>query len=112
MSDRNDRDIQSDILNAASNLLGICFVLVAGIRAGGLHNGTYLDEFVIVAAGFFVGSCVLSYASIRARNARRRLGGIADTFFLIGLALLTVAVLGYGLGGFASIETVAQAARE
>ena len=48
------------ILNAASNLLGICFVLITGLKVSGASMGTPLDEIAIFTALLFVTSCILS----------------------------------------------------
>ena len=97
-SESAKRDSQAHILNAASNLLWICFVLITGLKVAGVSHGTYLDEIVIFAAVLFVSSCLLSYASIRTEKRTGRLERLADICFLVGLICLSIAVLTYGLG--------------
>lgn len=89
---------QPHILNAASNLLGICFVLITGLRVSGASKGTRLDEIAIFAALMFVASCLFSYASIRTPKQTRRLERVADICFLFGLVCLSIAVLAFGVG--------------
>lgn len=96
--DRNtNRDSQPHILNAASNLLGICFVLITGLKISGASESTWLDEIAIVTAMLFALSCLLSYASIRTERSTQRLEAIADGFFLVALILLSTAVFTFGL---------------
>ena len=92
------QDSQAHILNAASNLLGICFVLITGLKVSGASHSTYLDEIAVFAAIVFVSSCLLSYASIRTEKRTGRLERLADLCFLGGLVCLSIAVLTFGLG--------------
>ncbi len=92
------QDAQPHILNAASNLLGICFVLITGLKVSGASTGTRLDEIAIFTALLFVSSCLLSYASLRTPKQTARLERMADICFLLGLVCLSIAVLAFGLG--------------
>jgi len=92
------QETQPHILNAASNLLGICFVLITGLKVSGAGNTTRLDEIAIFTAMLFVASCLLSYASIRTSKQTLLLERLADICFLLGLCCLSIAVLAFGLG--------------
>lgn len=96
--DNRRPDAQAHILNAASNLLGICFVLITGLKVARVSHTTYLDEIAIATSLFFVLACALSYASIRTVKQTARLERLADVCFLTGLICLTLAVGEFGLG--------------
>jgi hypothetical protein len=81
------------ILNAASNLLGIAFVIIAGLNVTGLTGKTLADEVAWAAAVLLSLSCLLSYLSIRAEPNGGRFERLADFSFLFGLAALFAAVL-------------------
>jgi hypothetical protein len=86
---------QPHILNAASNLLGICFVLITAIKLSGSSDSTYLDEVCILAALGFMISCLLSFYSIRNPVNTDRVELFADYIFFSAMILLFFAVLLY-----------------
>ena len=88
------------ILGAASNLLGISLLIIAGLHISNRSTQTFTDEVGWVAAICFATSCFLSYLSLRSLEDSGRLEGIADLIFMIGLAflLLSVIVLGFAKG--------------
>jgi hypothetical protein len=73
------------ILNAASNLLGITLLIIAGLHITNRSEKTFADEIAWIGAICFSLSCVLSYLAIRSDNASSRSETIADILFLIGL---------------------------
>ena len=80
---------QSQILNASSNLIGICFVIIAGLKITNLADRTYADEVCIVSAFAFLCACVLSYISMRTASKRaEQYERLADYTFLASLLLL------------------------
>jgi hypothetical protein len=86
---------QPHILNASSNLLGICFVLVTGLKLSGASDHTWADEISIGSAFCFVLSCVLSYVSMRVDLRTQSYERVADYFFLTGLLSLFIAVVSF-----------------
>ncbi len=86
---------QPHILNASSNLVGICFVLITGLKLTGASEGTLADEISLLAALAFVGSCVLSYVSMRTERNTVRYERAADYLFLSGLFALLIAVTAF-----------------
>ena len=87
----NENDKSSHILNASSNLLGICFIILTSLKILGKSQQTIIDEIVFVAIVFFMASCYLSFLSIRSKNGKgMMLEKIADGIFLGGLTLLFV----------------------
>lgn len=83
------------VLNAASNLMGICLIIQTSIKVLGYGAKSYIDELTAVDTCFFMVACLFSYLSIRSKQPIRgeRLEGIADVAFLLGLVLLFVMVL-------------------
>ncbi|MFT3977701.1 MAG: hypothetical protein QM688_11380 [Sphingomonas bacterium] len=78
------------ILNGASNLLGVTFVIITGLRLTSYADKSFADEAALGAAVLLTASCFFSYQSIR--------GGpdwwenIADRLFLAAQLLLLGAV--------------------
>jgi hypothetical protein len=81
------------ILNAASNLLGIALIIIAGLNVASIAHKTLADEVAWLAAACLSLSCLFSYIAIRAEPRRTRFEGWADGIFLLGLAALFVSVL-------------------
>jgi hypothetical protein len=81
------------ILNAASNLLGIAFVIIAGLNLTRLTDKTFADEVAWAAAVLLSLSCLLSYLAIRAEPDGGRIEGWADLVFMLGLGALFASVL-------------------
>jgi len=82
------------ILNASSNLLGLCFVVLTSLRFLKLSQRTIIDKTDIVAIFFFMLSCILSFLSIRGSIKR---GGlfewIADLLFIGGILVVFVTAI-------------------
>jgi len=85
----------SHILNASSNLLGICFIVLTSLKKIlNLSEKTVIDEITVVAIILFMISCMLSFLSIRRKNEKSiRYENIADFFFLGGISLLFVTTM-------------------
>ncbi len=81
-----------NILNAASNLLGICFILITGLKLTG-RNGSLADEAAWGAALMLLASCILSYLAIRHDRTDGWHGRWADRCFLAGIGALVIAVV-------------------
>jgi len=90
----DDKDKSPHILNASSNLLGLCFVVLTSLKLLNISGKTIIDELTTVAIFLFMASCILSFLSIRGSIKKSgKLENIADIFFLIGLLLLFVTAL-------------------
>jgi hypothetical protein len=88
------------ILNAASNLLGISLVIIAGLNVSKAARTTVADEIAWISALFLSLSCIVSYAALRSQRHSMTLERAADYVFLGGLLTLfaAVAVLAFQLG--------------
>jgi hypothetical protein len=82
------------ILNASSNLLGICFVVLTSLKVLKVSKTTIIDEIATVAIIAFTASCLLSFLSIRRNDSRRKnLENIADYIFVAGICLLFITTI-------------------
>lgn len=83
------------VLNASSNLVGMCLIIQTSIQVLGYSNKSYIDEITAVATCFFISACLFSYLSIRTLKASRaaRLERIGDICFMLGLGLLFLMVV-------------------
>jgi hypothetical protein len=81
------------ILNAATNLLGICFIIIGGLKLTNQNPKSYSDEVAWAAAAFLLLSIVLSYAAIRNGVSNPWRTRIADWSFLAGLGALVLSVM-------------------
>lgn len=84
----------SNILNASSNLLGFCLLIITSLKITNVDKMTFLDEFAGVAAFLFTLSCIFSFLSIRSLNKKNELNyeTIADYLFLGALICIFLAV--------------------
>lgn len=89
----------SHILNASSNLLGICFIVLTSLKLLDKSDKTVIDEITIVAIIAFMLSCILSFLAIKSSSPPKvtRLESIADIVFLIGLCILFITTILFAL---------------
>lgn len=83
----------SHILNAASNLLGIALLIIAGINIADKAGKTFADDIAWIAAVGLMTSCILSYLAIRSEQQATRFEQWADKIFVVGLLTLFCAVV-------------------
>jgi type III secretory pathway component EscT len=88
----NDRkNISKHILPAASNLLGLCFVILTLKKIWKANTvGRFIDKLDGVTILIFLTASLLSYASMRAARRGELYEKIADIVFLSGLVLLAL----------------------
>ena len=82
-----------NILNAASNLLGICFLTITGLSLTGSNDRSYADETAWASAICFLISIGLSYFGIRSERVEEGLSVWADRVFMLGIVVLTVSIV-------------------
>lgn len=94
----NQNDKSPHILNASSNLLGLCFIVLTSLKLFNVSQKTFIDELTSLAIILFMASCILSFLSIRGNIKRSgRLENIADYLFLAGIILLFVTTILFSL---------------
>ena len=86
------------ILNAASNLLGIALLIIAGLNVSHVADKSVADEIAWLAAVFLASSCLLSYLSLRHGTPGHRFEDWADRIFLIGLIMLNGSMVVLAIG--------------
>ena len=94
----SQHDKSPHILNASSNLLGICFIVLTSLKLLDKSEKTIIDEITVVAIIFFMASCIFSFLSIRGVNRKSEwMERIADVIFLGGLSLLFITTILFSL---------------
>ena len=83
----------TQILNAASNLLGIALVIIAGLNVSHIADQNFADEIAWSAAACLASSCLLSYLAIRHDRPAGRMERWADRVFLLGLTMLIASII-------------------
>ena len=82
------------ILNAATNLLALCVVVIGGLKLTHVNDLSYSDEMAWLALALFFTSTISSYLAIR-RKKTSWLSSLADWTFLGGICgLMLSAILG------------------
>jgi len=81
------------ILNAATNLLGICFVIIGGLKFTNKNAGSYSDETAWFAAFLLFMSVMTSYFAIRSGGESKWQLVAADATFIAGIFTLMTSVL-------------------
>ena len=81
------------VLNAATNLLGICFIIIGGLKLTDQDSKTWSDEIAWSAAFFMIISILFSYGGIRAGIERPWQIRLADWSFLVGIAALILSMV-------------------
>jgi uncharacterized membrane protein SirB2 len=81
------------VLAAASNLLGICLIIIGGLKLTNQSSRTYSDEVAWIAAFCMLASIFLSYTRLRDGRDRAWRTRLVDYFFLVGVGALIVSML-------------------
>lgn len=81
------------VLAAASNLLGICLIIIGGLKLTNVSSKTYSDEVAWVAAFCMLASIFLSYTRLRDGRDRAWRIKLVDWSFLCGVGSLIVSML-------------------
>jgi len=86
-------DRHPNILNAASNLLGISFVIIAGLKLSNSNSRSFADELAWLSALLFIASIYLSYWAIRRARADIWQALWGERLFIAGIGALTLAIV-------------------
>jgi hypothetical protein len=81
------------ILNAATNLLAICFIIVGSLKLTNNNANTYADELAWLAAFLLLISIVTSYVAIRNEDVAPWQHRVADWAFLGGIGVLVTSMM-------------------
>jgi len=91
--EENSSNKSPHILNASSNLLGLCFVVLTSLKLLNISQKTIIDELTTIAIILFMASCILSFLSLRNNKKSMVREKVADIFFLCGISLLFVTTI-------------------
>jgi hypothetical protein len=83
------------ILNTSANLLGFCLFVITSLHIANRTESHDIDKFTSVIAVLLTLTCVISFSSIRTKNAKkeRRLETIADYLFISSLVGILLVIL-------------------
>jgi hypothetical protein len=81
------------ILNASTNLLGICFIIITGLKLAAANARSYADEVAWLAALLLFVAAMSAYLAIRNEGARSWQIHLADFAFLGGVTALAASVV-------------------
>ena len=85
----------SSILNASTNLLGFCLVVLTSLKVSNYGELTLIDEFTGISCLLLVISTASSFLSLRTKAASfaMRYEKIADIVFIVALLPIFTVVL-------------------
>ena len=81
------------ILSASTNLLGICFIILTGLKLANANARSYADEVAWLAALLLFTAALSAYLAIRNEGAQNWQVRVADNAFLGGMTALAMAVI-------------------
>ena len=91
---KNNNEKAPHILNASSNLVGICFIVLTSLKVLNVSKTTIIDEVTTLAIMAFMASCLLSFLSLRSQGPRSyKLEKMADLIFISGISLLFITTI-------------------
>ena len=77
------------ILNASSNFLGFCFLVITSLKFFKLSHTTFIDEITAVCFVIFMFSCLCAFLCIRSKTKRAEVyETLAEYSFLTGLIII------------------------
>ena len=94
-------DLAKQILSSSGTMIGLCTTTIGLIKiVEGRIGPSNVDVFIALLGSMFLGSAVLSYASIRTAKLHTwsaRLEGIADALFISALISIVGLILLFAL---------------
>src|SRR6476469_4064008 len=91
MKEKIPNQKSAHILNASSNILGICFVVLTSLKVLHVAKSTVIDEVATIDIVAFTASCLFSFLALRNNSVKSyRLEQIADIIFIAGISLLFI----------------------
>jgi len=97
------RELSGHIFSVSAGLVGVCLTVIGLFRLfAATRARSWADNLLAMDALAFLFSCLLAYLALRARAAarRRRLERLADSVFLLGLAVMVL------IGGLVAYELI------
>ena len=75
------------ILNASTNLVGICFIIIGSLKLTARESDTWADEIAWISLACLFIATLTSYLAIRSDGARWQVA-VADVTFIGGVVAL------------------------
>lgn len=84
--------ISNHILPTSATMAGVCITVISIVRLveSNRHVSTIIDNLMAFTGLIFLGSCFLSYISIRSPRLSAKFEKYADFLFLVGLSLMVI----------------------
>ena len=87
--ERQGNSLSNHILPVSATMVGVCMTVISLLQLlPGAAKLKWLDDVIAVDSLAFMGSALLSYASIRTLGNTERLERQADVLFLVGLVAM------------------------
>jgi hypothetical protein len=80
------------ILNASTNLVGICFIIIGSLKLTHRSQDTWADEIAWIALALLFVSTLVSYLAIRSDGIKWQVA-VADASFIGGVVTLMASLL-------------------
>jgi hypothetical protein len=91
MKDNNSNDLSHHILPNSATMVGVCIMVISIVKTMDTGLTNYLiDKALAIDSLLFMISALLSFSSIRSKQANERLERWAEMIFLLGLVSMTL----------------------
>ncbi|HEY7992032.1 MAG TPA: hypothetical protein VID77_11650 [Stellaceae bacterium] len=80
------------ILNASTNLVGICFIIIGSLKLTSRSDETWADEIAWLALALLFISTLVSYLAIRSDGVKWQVA-VADVAFIGGVVALMASLV-------------------
>jgi hypothetical protein len=88
----------SHILQSAANLIGVCLIIITGLKVSGVANTSILDKVATISSVFLLVSIISAYLSMRHTvSSIVRYRDTADYSFILGIVLLVITIVAMSL---------------
>lgn len=92
------KQLTRDILPTAATMLGVCITTISLLKIlEHLKTQAIVDEILEFDSLIFMLSALISFYSMRQNHNYQKLEALAETIFLIGLIVMSLAIITLGL---------------
>jgi hypothetical protein len=91
MKNNSSNDLSHHILPNSATMVGVCIMVISIVKTMDTGLASYLiDKALAIDSLLFMISALLSFSSIRSKQANERLERWAEMIFLLGLVSMTL----------------------
>ncbi len=84
-------NLSSHVLPTSATMVGVCMTVIGLVKLfEGSKGASHIDEVLAIDSVLFLFSAMFSYLSVRTPKKTARLESLADTLFMVGLAMMTI----------------------